>query len=208
MPKNTFSVRTKTIGILVTAPAIVGVLAIQFFHIEHELLQLIVYSALVVGLCIFITGIMGAVTFAAKSNKSIHQQDAAVAASALMRCMIAVCASDNDLDDREINMIIKIYKQLMDSEITADDIRQAASQMQASEIDIEEELSQISGTLYTDLKGKILKASLYILAADGQVDPREEEVLEKIRKGLGYSKGKLERAKAAFFEEHGLHSNN
>ena len=163
-------------------------------------------AGLIVGLLIFVSGMLTSFLFQVKKKKSIHHDDGTIAATALIRCMIAICIADEELDEREIKMISKIYKQLMNTEMAEDEILYAAEEMQREETTIGEELAHINNTLYDDLRTKILKASLYILTADGSVDVREEQMLEEIRKGLKYSKGKLERAKKAFFAERGLKS--
>ncbi len=71
-----------------------------------------------------------------------------------------------------------------------------------------EQGKDINDALYDGLRMNILKAPLYILTADGNVDAREEEMLEKIRKGLGYSKKKLDRAKEKFLAERNLQSSS
>jgi len=206
MSKHTFAVHSKTLGILLAVIASLILVGTHYAKIESAMLQQISTAAIIMGLLIFVLGIITSFLFQVKKKKSIHHDDGTIAATALIRCMIAICIADDNLDDREIKMICKIYKQLMGTEMDKDEIIQAAEEMQHQEATIGEELAHINDTLYDDLRTKILKASLYILTADGSVDIREEQMLEEIRQGLKYSKGKLERAKKAFFAERGLES--
>ncbi len=206
MTKHTFAVHSKTLGILVAVLAGFTLLTLHYMGVTAAIAQQVAMAGLIVGLLIFVSGMLTSFLFQVKKKKSIHHDDGTIAATALIRCMIAICIADEELDEREIKMISKIYKQLMNTEMAEDEILYAAEEMQREETTIGEELAHINNTLYDDLRTKILKASLYILTADGSVDVREEQMLEEIRKGLKYSKGKLERAKKAFFAERGLKS--
>lgn len=204
MKKNTFAVRSKTIGILLFATGMALVVGAHYGGFKTHMVTLVLYATMLVGLVMFFAGMANSFFSQVKKQTSIHHDDGTVAAMALIRCMIAICIADDHLDEREIKMIAKIYKQLMGNEMDEETIVNAAEDMQREETDITSELASINNTLYDELRTKILKASLYILAADGIVDKREEDMLEEIRKGLGYSRGKLQRAKEKFLSERGL----
>lgn len=125
--------------------------------------------------------------------------DSAVFTVGLIRCMIAISVADDYLDDTEILQISKIYKHLTKTEISDDVIRQTAADMQEIGFKIEDELETIKPTLNRELKEKIVIASLYILAADGDMDERELIMLDDIREALGISLKIAEAIKANFF---------
>lgn len=157
-----------------------------------------------IGATLFILGFLMSFKKGVTGEKQIHQQDAAISAVGLMRSMIAVSIADDHLDDSEIAIIQKIYKQLMGTDMSKELIIEAADEMKTQGIGITEELERIRGTLPPDLKLKIVKASLYILAADGVLDEAEERVMTQIREGLRLPKGKFEKIKKKFLESRQL----
>ncbi len=124
--------------------------------------------------------------------------DSAVFTVGLIRCMVAISVADNHLDDAEVVQIAKIYKHLTKTDIGADLIKQTADDMMESKSNIQDELVSIKPTLTKDLKEKIIIASLYILAADGEMDERELLMLDDIREGLGLPLKRVEKMKADF----------
>ena len=207
MNNDILAIQSKTIGVLLFSAGLIAYAVDLYGEFHHDLLAQISLAAMAVGFVILLIGMINSFFSQVKKKDSIHHDDGTVAAMALIRCMIAMCIADEDLDEREIALIQKIYKQLMNSDMDKETILYAAQEMlEEEDTDIVSELARINDTLYDELRGKILKASLYILAADGEVDEREEEALELIREGLGYSKAKLQRAKDKFFEERGLQS--
>lgn len=125
--------------------------------------------------------------------------DSAVFTVGLIRCMIAISVADDHLDDTEIAQIAKVYKHLTKAEIGEDIIRQTANEMMESGCKIETELETVKPTLTKDLKEKLIVASLYILAADGDMDERELLMLDDIREALGLPLKRVEKMKAEFF---------
>lgn len=124
--------------------------------------------------------------------------DSAVFTVGLIRCMLAISVADDHLDDTEIAQIRKIYKHLTKTDIGEDVVRETADAMMESGSKIQDELVSIKPTLTKDLKDKIIIASLYILAADGDMDERELLMLDDIREGLDMPLKHVERIKAKF----------
>ena len=169
-----------------------GLLAGDYFiNLEAPLLSLPGYGLLGVGILVFMFGLGHSLFQQIKSDEHIHRDDQTLAASALIRCMVAMSIADDHLDEREIRTIVKIYEQLIGNRIEDDVIRETAQYMQEEGIDLETELKTIRKSLPSELRRKILKASLYILAADGVMDAGEEKKLDEIRQGLGLSKSLL-----------------
>ncbi len=164
----------------------------------------IAYAVIVVGGLLFVAGLLHSIIHHFAAPKGVHQDDAAVSAMALIRCMVAISIADDHLDNEEIRTITKIYTQLTGSDMEEDVVREAAEDMQREGIGISEELAHIKNIIDKGLKGKIVKASLFILAADGVVDQKEEEILEEIRTSLGIPKGKFNAVKEKFLASRGL----
>lgn len=162
------------------------------------------YGVLGVGALLFVLGILFGFVHQATDGRQLHHDDAAVSAMALIRCMIAVSVADGHLDDSEIATTAKIYRQLTGSAMDEQTIRDAADEMKAQGASVSEELANIKSILNGDLRRKIVKASLFILAADGHMDEKEEEILEDIRKGLGMSSMKFNAMKQKFLESKDL----
>lgn len=134
----------------------------------------------------------------------IEAGDSGVFTVGLIRCMVAISIADDHLDDTEITEIAKIYRHLTKTEISDDVIRQTADAMMEQGAKIEDELLIIEPTLTRDLKEKIIIASLYILAADDDMDERELLMLDDIREGLGLPLKRVEKMKADFLAKRNL----
>jgi len=194
--------KNMTIGLLL---CVLGVAVMAASHFT-ELPQLILkgaYGAITIGAIQFIIGILHSFVYQA-TDEGLHADDAPVSAMALIRCMVAVSIADGHLDESEIEATGKIYNQLTGSTMNEETIRDIAQDMQDNNSSVPEELSRIKNVLDKDLKHKIIKASLFILAADGRVDEEEEKILEDIRKGLGVSSGKFNTMKEKFLTAKGL----
>ncbi|GJL84898.1 MAG: hypothetical protein DHS20C02_06730 [Micavibrio sp.] len=191
------------IGLLLCVFGVAIMVAKHYVDIPH-VVTLFAFGAITVGGILFILGLLFSVFVHAKGEKGIHRDDAAVSAMALIRCMIATSIADDHLDDREIKTIAKIYTQLTGSPMNEETIRETADHMKQEGTDILGELANIKDIMDKDLKTKILKASLFILAADGVVNENEEYILEAIRRGLGISKMKFKGIKTKFLSSKDL----
>ncbi len=162
------------------------------------------YLAIVLGAVVMILGFVSLAGGEFGKPDNIHSGDSAVFTVGLIRCMIAISIADGHLDDAEIEEIGKIYKHLTKTTISADVIRKAAAEMQASGAKIEDELANISPILNKELKRKIIIASLYILAADGEMDEGELIMLDDIRLGLAMPLAQVEKMKDEFLAKRHL----
>lgn len=194
-------ISTKILGtgtfFLIAGVCLIG--AYLFGFIANSIIFSIGFFLTFVG---FITMVMGFFTLAGGEFGKKHLMeagDSAVFTVGLIRCMIAISVADDHLDDTEIVQMGKVYRHLTKTDIEPDVIRQMAAEMQDSGCDIQKELESIKPTLTKDLKEKLIIASLYILAADGDMDERELIMLEDIREALGVSLKKAEEIKAGFF---------
>ncbi len=155
------------------------------------------------GIIGFIVGLGGLVVLL-KPPKGLHREDGAALAMALIRAMLAICIADGDVEEPEIQMIGKIYKQLTGSAISQQTIRDTADDMLANRNPIGDEMLSLKDALSMEMKLKVAKAAVYILAADGEMEAQEETILEEIRLGLGISAGKLKSIKNEILKSRGI----
>ncbi len=129
----------------------------------------------------------------------MRSKNAGAFSMGLLRCIIAMSIADNILEDDEISEILRVYKQLTEWEVPEPVIRETADGMMKQGVSIELEIKNIARTLDEEQKETLILASLYILAADGDIAARELDMLEKIRTGLGLEPEKVEEIKTKFF---------
>ncbi|MCF8496569.1 MAG: TerB family tellurite resistance protein [Alphaproteobacteria bacterium] len=193
--------RTKTAGIFLCLLGAILMIGAQYAGFQSVLwINGLALGLLAAGGIAFIGGLFHSVIFQIRRETSLHAQDGTVAAMALIRCMVAVSIADGHLDDREVNTIARIYRHLMKSPMEPETIRETARHMIQEGTDLRAEIHHVRNSLYKDLRRKILKACLHILAADGQIDAREEEMLELIRKGFRLPRKDLRRMKRKFLD--------
>lgn len=197
---------TKFLGIgfflLIVGVALTGTF---FSHAVDTPVALVAGSLLALGgFALMALGFMTLAGAEFRPKKGIHNDDANVFTVGLIRCMIAISVADNTLDDSEVAEIAKIYKHLTKADIDPAVIRQTADEMLSGAIDIVGELDTLQKTLNNELKQKLVIASLYILAADGDMEDGELSMLECIREGLKLPKGQVERIKTDFLAKRDL----
>ncbi len=146
-------------------------------------------------------GILALASKALTPQSGIQNADSAAFSIGLIRCMLAISIADDYLDDNEVKQIAKIYKHLTNSEISEETIRDTAAEMQQYGIDIEQELKNVAPSLDNSLKEKLIKASLFILMADGDMDEDEFIMLDDIRLGIGMSLKQLDRIQKEFMKD-------
>ena len=134
----------------------------------------------------------------------LHKGDTAIFSHTLIRSMIAITVADNELEDEEVNAVMRVYKHLTGSSIDEQLVRDTAGEMLEGGIDLITELSNTQGNLDMESKEKIIIASLHILAADGVMDEGEELFLDEIRAGLKVPNGKFKKLKREFLKSRQL----
>jgi tellurite resistance protein len=194
-------------SIVVAAGLITAVIGGILFGLAHAYdtepwVLLAAYGLLGIGGIIFVAG-FGLLVYALRDPIGVHEQDAVASFTALVRCMVAMSIADERLDDDEVDTICEIYETLTGSELDRDFVIDIAETMAADGADIRTELLRVNSILTTDMKEKIIRASFFILAADGIIEKAEEELLDNIRKGLEFPKMRYLKLKQEFLAEHG-----
>ncbi|NCC21490.1 MAG: TerB family tellurite resistance protein [Alphaproteobacteria bacterium] len=180
--------------------AVLGGLFYGFYHFydAQEFVFVIGLGLMAVGGLGFVAGFF-LLIFALRDPVGVHAQDANASFTALVRCMVAMSIVDGRLDKNEAKTITRIYELLTGEELEEEFVSEIADAMQNSPTVLHDELMGIRPILTNDLKEKIIKASFYILAADGVVEKNEERLLEDIRHGLDYPKMRYMAMKKDFF---------
>jgi uncharacterized tellurite resistance protein B-like protein len=188
--------------ILVTG-LVVAVLGGVLFGISHfndigGIFLILSVIVLLAGLAGFILG-FALLIYALRDPVGIRDHDANVSYTALIRCMVAMSVADGDLDDAEVTTIARIYGTLTGEELDETFIVDIAESMSRESVSLQSELAGLRPILTTDLKEKIIKASFYILAADGVVSDSEDALMEEIRSGLDFPVVRYKFVKSEFF---------
>ncbi|MGH1456587.1 MAG: TerB family tellurite resistance protein [Alphaproteobacteria bacterium] len=199
-------VGTKILGggvaILIFGLALVGAHSLQI--IAHPFVFAGGIISAIIGVVLMITGFVTLAGSEYMPKTGIRSGDQNAFSIALLRCMLAISIADDVLDDDEITELQKVYKHLTKNEIGTDIIRDTAQHMMEQDTSIQTELSTMVGTLDKASKDKLIIASLYILAADGDMDERELIMLDEIRLGLKMSVGAVEKIKKDFLSKREL----
>jgi uncharacterized tellurite resistance protein B-like protein len=144
----------------------------------------------------------GAVNDQLRDNKTLHAGDSNVFSVGLLRCMLAITIADDKIMDSEIASLTKIYKHLTGSNVDEETVRYTAEGMLEDGADIKTELETIRPVLNKVLRQQMIIASLYVLAADGDMNDDELIMLDDIREGLGMSMGQCESIKKNFLKNY------
>ena len=106
---------------------------------------------------------------------------------AIKQVMIGMLLADGVIDDSEVAMVQQIYKELTDTELPEQELREEIAEIQTQEIDCLELATHLAPTLNDNGKEITMKAGYRIAAADGHVDPTEIDLLMKIGDALQLS---------------------
>lgn len=153
------------------------------------------------GLLCMIIGLLMIAFKAFAPQKGLEKGDTAAFSVGLIRCMLAISIADDHLDDSEIEQIAKIYKHLTGATMDEETIRYTAGEMMEHGVDIQAELQTLSHSLDHNLKDKLIRASLFILTADGEMDEDELITLDDIRLGIGMSLKQLDKIQKDFMKK-------
>ena len=179
-------------------------------HLFHFTTNPLVFTAgaiiALIGLVVMASGFLTLAGSEIFKKGGIRIGDQNAFSLALLRCMVAISIADDFLDDDEVAEISKIYTHLTNNEIDDQVIRDTAAYMQENDTSIETEMMTVVGTMDKPHKEKLVVASLYILAADGDMDERELMMLDDIRLGLKMSLRHLDKIKENFLSKRELNA--
>lgn len=197
---------TKILGtgitLLVLGLALIGMNILQFS--ANPLFFMVGAGLSILGGVAMVSAFIGIAGNEYIPREGIRAGDQTAFSVGLLRCMIAISIADDVLDDGEVTEIQRIYKHLTGASISAQVITETANQMMEEKAEIAAELSTMVKTLDKASKDKLIIASLYILAADGDMDDRELCMLDDIRQGLKLSINHVEKLKKNFLEKRDL----
>lgn len=111
-----------------------------------------------------------------------YAEDAVLVADTMIKCMMWVALADGDVQPSEIDLLHSALNQLSTSPVSKEVVEEA---VKAAEIDVEsgkleKDLNPVVSKLSDESKALIFKASLAVAAADNEIQPEEQEVLERM----------------------------
>jgi uncharacterized tellurite resistance protein B-like protein/uncharacterized Zn finger protein (UPF0148 family) len=101
---------------------------------------------------------------------------------AIKKVLIMMILADGKVEDAEISMFHKVYKDVADSVVP--DIYKEIDEVRVENKAPRQYLKQVSAYLNEDGKKAIIKAAMMIAASDGDIDPSEVRMVENFGKAL------------------------
>jgi len=99
----------------------------------------------------------------------------------ILKAMVAVAASDRQLDSREVGLIQQIYKDQSGKMLTADEVADAAA---AAEGDMYSHFAAAGDMLDQDTKEEMIRSAYLVLLADDRVAGEERKKLRDLATSL------------------------
>lgn len=106
---------------------------------------------------------------------------------AVKNTMLLMMLADGVIDDDELDAVSYIYKAITDKEITADEARQQAAQLEASGQTVHDFLAQIGPMLNDPGREMVVEAAFSVAMADGDFDESEQQLLMEIADAMHMS---------------------
>lgn len=104
---------------------------------------------------------------------------------AVKRAMVMVMMADGEIDPGEIETVRGIYQKVTGAALSEESVRAEIAAAEADPGGIADQLAKLAGTLNDDGKELVLKAALFVAAADGEVQGEEKELIGIIGDSLG-----------------------
>lgn len=101
---------------------------------------------------------------------------------AMRKLLIMMILADGKVEDAEIHMFHKVYKDLANDHVV--DIYKEIDEVRTENKLPHQYLKEVSSTLNDQGKADIIKASMMIAASDGDIDPSEVRMVERFGKAL------------------------
>lgn len=115
------------------------------------------------------------------------QQFEALFFTAVKQIMIGVLLADGHIDDQEVRELQDRYEEITGVEIPEDELREEIAAIADSGASTTELAAKLSSGLNDKGREMTLRAAYAIAAADGVIDPSEEQMLHEIGDALGLS---------------------
>lgn len=196
-------VSTKILGVG-TALTITGfcLIVAEFLNITNNpLLHTFGIGALYVGITMMVFSIlMLAGREIVHTDEQDHRDDQSVFMLSVLRAMVAMSVTQNQIDARKITYIPNVYKHITGKTITAEMVNETASDILSGQVQIKQELSGVQNRFSKTSKENIIRACLHVMAKDGALSERQLLQLDEVREGLNLNFGKVEKIKKDFFK--------
>lgn len=112
----------------------------------------------------------------------------------ILRVLIAVAAADGRLDDAEVEIIRAVFTGFFDHDISDHQVRRLYRTL-GNTIDVEQEINRDLVSWHQGdetLHQALLQGMVVVAAADGELDPREENVIAAVGYALGLKHAETE----------------
>ena len=106
---------------------------------------------------------------------------------AIKRIMIEMVISDDEVEDKEIQTLIGIYKHLTEKDLSSESLQREIDNAKKKSIGIPSLLNSIAGNLNDHGKEMVVRAAYLIAAADGVIHDKEIESLGLLQTALQLS---------------------
>lgn len=117
-------------------------------------------------------------------KKSVEELTAEFA-EAVQLAMIEVMIADGEIDAEEVRTVAQIYRRMTGAEISEDVVRSKASVARTTGKDLNAALAELVPHLNDEGKATVLRAAVEVAVADGELDAREQALLQEIAGALG-----------------------
>lgn len=114
-----------------------------------------------------------------------QQQVQAEYHAAIKKVMIHMLLADGVVDDNEVKVALDVYERIAGDRPNESEFLQEIDRIKGTKEDFSSTLIDLQGCLNDEGKELVIKAALYVAAADGEFQDEEKELLLNIGNSLG-----------------------
>lgn len=110
----------------------------------------------------------------------------------LRRVLVGMMVADGDIDDDELQMIIRVYAEIAGETIAPDVLRAEGAKMQADGVTLSNCLKGLVEPLDFAARQRVFGAAFAVASADGFVLEEEDALLANVAAALGYTQAQYQ----------------
>jgi tellurite resistance protein len=126
--------------------------------------------------------------------------------TSVKRVMTLMMLADGEIADSEIQAIQDIYQRVSGSQISESDVKKEINVVKKKDMTVTDYLKEVAPYLNEHGKELILKSAIFIAAADGVFDERENRLLGEIAHALQMSPSHFKGILAEFASQGQIHT--
>lgn len=135
---------------------------------------------ILVGLLQSAIGLAQNLAYRMKSPEDKARHRAKIELRALVRAMVAMATADGTLDDKEISMIVGIYRDLIGHPLERSLVVKISETMQVPHFSIHDDLGLTQAEISESMKETIIEACYLVMVADGAIDETEKHRISEV----------------------------